>query len=151
MKTNKQTKQSKQSQRPSPLYNKLPKRVGRKEFNRHIKPYLSVGSRGPDTTISTYKIFNHILYVLHTGMQWYNLPMGRDRVKWQAIYYHHNHWSKDGSYQRVFAASLVWLRDNDLLELFVMHGDGSNAVAKKGGAVLATRVTSTSGVKRSST
>jgi len=148
MKTN---KRNKKSQRPSPLYNKLPKQVNRRDFNRYIQPSLSVGKRGPDTKVSTYKIFNHILKVLHTGMQWYNLDTGRDRVSWQAVYYHHNHWSKDGSYQRVFEASLVWLRDNDLLELFVLHGDGSNAVAKKGGAALATRVTSTSGVKRSST
>lgn len=133
------------------MYNKLPKQVTRREFNQYIKPHLSVGTRGPETKISTYKIFNHILYVLHTGMQWYNLPMGRDRVKWQAIYYHHNRWSKDGSYQRVFVASLVWLRDHDLLDLLVLHGDGSNAIAKKGGAASGTPATSTSGVKRSST
>src|SRR3989338_541058 len=97
MKTN---KPHKKSQRPSPLYNKLPKQVGRADFNRYIKPHLLVGTRGPDTKISTYKIFNHILKVLHTGMQWYNLDTARDRVSWQAIYYHHNHWSKDGSYSK---------------------------------------------------
>lgn len=148
MKTN---KRNKQSQRLSPLYNKLPKRVSRRDFNRHIRPHLSVGARGPDTKISSYKIFNHILKVLHTGMQWYNLNTGRDQVGWQAIYHHHNHWSKDGSYQQVFEASLVWLRDHNLLELFVLHGDGSNAVAKKGAAASGTRATSTSGAKRSST
>lgn len=148
MKTN---KRHKQSQRPSPLYNKLPKQVSRADFNRYIKPHLSVGARGPETKISTYKIFNHILKVLHTGMQWYNLDTGRDDVGWQAIYYHHNHWSKDGSYQGVFEASLMWLRDNDLLELFALHGDGSNAIAKKGGLASGTAATSTSGVKRSST
>lgn len=145
MKTN---KTNKKSQRPSPLYNKLPKQVTRKEFNRYIKPHLSIGARGPETKISSYKIFNHILKVLHTGMQWYNLDTGRHRVSWQMVYYHHNHWSKDGSYQRVFEASLVWLRDNDLLELFTLHGDGSNAVAKKGGLASATPATSTSGAKR---
>lgn len=145
MKTN---KQNKQSQRPSPLYNKLPKQVTRREFNQHIKPHLSKGARGPDTTISSYKIFNHILKVLHTGMQWYSLDTGRDNVSWQAIYYHHNHWSKDGSYQKVFEASVTWLRDNDLLDLFALHGDGSNAIAKKGGMASGTRATSTNGVKR---
>lgn len=145
MKTN---KPNKKSQRPSPLYNKLPKRVSRKDFNRYIKPYLRASTRGRHTKISTYKIFNHILKVLHTGMQWYNLNTGRDRVSWQAIYYHHNHWSKDGSYQQVFEASVTWLRDNDLLDLFALHGDGSNAVAKKGGVASATVVTSTSVAKR---
>lgn len=145
MKTN---KPNKKSQRPSPLYNKLPKRVTRKEFNRHIKPYLSVGSRGPETKISSYKIFNHILKVLHTGMQWYNLTTGRDRVSWQTIYHHYHRWSTDGSFQRVFAASLVWLRDNNLLDLFALHGDGSNAVAKKGAAESAIPATSTSAEKK---
>lgn len=139
---------NKKSQRLSPLYNKLPKRVTRAEFNRHIKPCLSVGSRGPDTKISSYKIFNHILKVLHTGMQWYNLDTGRDRISWQAIYHHYHRWSTDGSFQRVFAASIVWLRDNNLLELFALHGDGSNAVAKKGAAASATAATSTSGEKK---
>ena|SRR3989338_2240002 len=142
MKTN---KPNKKSQRPSPLYNKLPKKISRRDFNQYLQPHLSVGHK---TKISTYKIFNHILKVLHTGMQWYNLNTGRDRVSWQAIYYHHNHWSKDGSYQRVFAASLVWLRDNHLLELLILHGDGSNAVAKKGGTASVTPATNTSGVKR---
>lgn len=146
MKTN---KRNKRSQRPSVLYNKLPKQLGRKDFNRYIKPHLSVGARGPDPKISLFKIFNHILYVLHTGMQWYNLkPRG---VSWQAVYYHHNHWSKDGSYQRVFASSLVWLSDNDLLDLSILHGDGSNAVAKKGGAAWPTLATNTRKAKRWST
>jgi len=145
MKTN---KRNKTSQRPSPLYNKLPKRVTRAEFNHHIKAHLSVGSRGPDTKISSYKTFNHILKVLHTGMQWYNLDTGRDRVSWQTVYHHYHRWSTDGSFQRVFAASLVWLRDNDLLELLALHGDGSNVIAKKGVVGLATPAISTSGVRR---
>ncbi len=84
-------------------------------------------------------------------MQWYNLDTGRDPVGWQAIYYHHNHWSKDGSYQRVFAASVVWLRDHGLLELFALHGDGSNAIAKKGGVASGTAATSINEAKRWST
>jgi hypothetical protein len=148
MKTN---KPNKKSQRPSPLYNKLPKRVTRAEFNRYIKPYLSVGSRGPVTKISSYKIFNYILKVLHTGMQWYNLDTGRDRVSWQMVYHHYHRWSTDSSFERVFVASLAWLHSNNLLELFALHGDGSNAIAKKGVVELAIPATSTSGVKKSST
>jgi len=145
MKTN---TQNKKSQRPSPLYNKLPKRVTRAEFNRYIKPYLSVGRRGPATKISSYKIFNHMLKVLHTGMQWYNLDTGRDRVSWQAIYHHYHRWSCDGSFERMFKASLAWLADNNLLDLFALHGDGSNVVAKKGVVGLATADTSISEVRK---
>ena len=124
-------KKKKVSQRPHPLYNKLPVRVSRKEFNRHIKPHLSKGNRGPDPKISWYRIFNHILYVLHTGIQWQELNTG-NKIHWSNIYRHHNRWSKDGSYQKMFEASLAWLRDNNKLDLSVLHGDGSNTVAKKG-------------------
>jgi len=49
-------------------FNKLPVKVSQKDFNQYIRPYLSKGKRGPDPNISYYKIFNYILYVLHTGL-----------------------------------------------------------------------------------
>ena len=131
--------------------NTLPIKVSRKDFNRHIKPHLSVGKRGPETKISTYKIFNHVVKALHTGTQWYQYDTGRDNLHWSNIYRHHNHWSKDGSYEKLFIASLTWLKDNDLLDLFVIHGDGSNAVAKKGETESATPVTNTRKVRKSLT
>ena len=133
------TKQNKKvSQRPSPLYNKLPTRVSREEFTKHIEPCLSWGSRGPKVSISRYKIFNHILYVLHTGMQWEQLPTN-EKIHWSNIYRHHNRWSKDGSYQEMFIASVTWLKKKDMLDLSILHGDGSNTVAKKGAKASATR------------
>lgn len=140
------TRNKHKSQRAKGEYNTLPIKVSLKEFNRYIKPYLSVSPLGPTTRISTFKIFNHILYVLHTGMQWYNLkPQG---VKWGAIYHHHLRWSKDGSYQQLFVVSLNWLKENDNLDLTVLHGDGSNAIAKKGAVESATLATSTSGERK---
>src|SRR5579872_4108390 len=130
--------QHQQSQRAQKEYNSLPTKVSLPDFNRHIKPYLSVGSRGPDTELSAYQIFNYILEVLHTGMPWYRL---KSPVRYTNIYRHHNHWSKDGSYAKVFEASLTWLMQEDLLDLFAIHGDGSNAVAKKGVKVSATPAT----------
>lgn len=118
-----------QSQRAWKEYHSLPTKVALKDFNRHVKPYLSVGTRGPDTDLSVYQIFNYVLEVLHTGMPWYRL---KSPVRYTNVYRHHNRWSKDGSYERLFAASLEWLSENDLLDLFSLHGDGSNAVAKKG-------------------
>jgi len=145
MKTNTRNKK-KVSQRARREYNTLPIKVTLKEFNRYIKPHLSVPVYGPSTRISIYRIFNYVLYVLHTGMQWYNLkPQG---VGWQAVYHHHLRWSKDSSYQRIFEASLIWLKENDKLDLTALHGDGSNAVAKKGAAESATAVTSTSEARK---
>jgi len=112
--------------------NKLPIKVSRKNFNRYIKPHLSVGERGPQPKVSLYKTFNYILYVLRTGCQWAALPIRNHETSWQAVYTHHNHWSKDGSYGALPEESIKALKEQDKLDLSILHGDGSNTVAKKG-------------------
>lgn len=119
-------------EKPSVNRNKLPTKVSQKEFNKLIKPHLSKGKRGPKPKISFYKIFNYILYVLHTGIQWEQLKTYHNEIHWSNIYRHHNRWSKDGSYQNLFAQSIKKLRDHDKLDLSILHGDGSNTLAKKG-------------------
>lgn len=141
MRTKKQNG-AKKSQRAKPVYNKLPTKVTRRAFNTHINPHLSVGTRGPNTKVSRYKLFNYILYILHTGIQWEQLPCRG--ISWQAVYHHHNRWSKDGSYKQVFNGSLDFLDAQDNLDLSTLHGDGSNVVAKKGAPVSAIRGTNTS-------
>lgn len=113
-------------------FNKLPVKVNQKDFNKYINPYLSRGQRGPKLKISRYKIFNYILYVLHTGIQWENLPIRKKEISWNAIYQHHNNWSKNGSYENLLLNSIKVLRNNGKLDLSILHGDGSNTVAKKG-------------------
>lgn len=130
-------------------YNKLPTRVSRKDFNRFVKPYLSRGRRGPDPKISSYKIFNYILYVLHTGMQWKALRTCRNEISWQTIYHHHSRWSKDGSYERLFKASVERLDEHGKLDLSILHDDGSNTVAKKGAKKSATPDTNIKKAKKS--
>jgi transposase len=125
----------KQKSKPN-CYNKLPRKVTQNEFNTFIKPCLrKAKSRQPK--ISYYKIFNYILYVLRTGMQWDELRPTRKEISWQAIYYHHNKWSKDGSYRRLFENSIITLDALGKLDLTILHGDGSNVVAKKGAPALA--------------
>lgn len=122
---------------------KLPVKVSRADFNKYIKPFLSRGRRGPNPKISKYKIFNYILYVLHTGVQWKQLPVYRNEIHWSNVYRWHNRWSKDGSYQNLFESSVMFLRDNYKLDLSILHGDGSNTVAKKGAKESGTRDTNT--------
>lgn len=124
----------KQKVKKDTCYNTLPVKVSQKEFNRYICPYLSKGKRGPRSKVSLFKIFNYILYVLHTGTQWNQLLTYRNEIYWTNVYKWHNRWSKDGSYERLFSSSLLFLRDNHLLDLSILHGDGSNVVSKKGGA-----------------
>ena len=113
-------------------FNTLPIKVSQNDFNTHIKPHLSKGRRGPKPKISLYKFFNYILYVLHTGCQWEQIPIRKNETSWQAVYNKHNRWSKDGSYELLFTNSVSTLRSNGKLDLSILHGDGSNTVAKKG-------------------
>lgn len=76
--------------RKHPGTNKLPVKVSRRDFNRYIKPYLSVGKRGREPKVSVYKFFNYILYVLHTGCQWRALPVRKKETSWQSVYTRHN-------------------------------------------------------------
>lgn len=113
-------------------YDPLPKKVFQKAFNRYVDPYLSRARHGPKGKISRYKIFNYILYVLSTGIQWKALKTRNNEIYWSNIYKWHNRWSKDGSYANLFLHSVEILRDEGKLDLSILHGDGTNTIAKKG-------------------
>ena len=56
----------------------IPTSVTEEQFNVHILPYLSTAKRGFVCQIPLYKVFNYILYRLHTGCQWERLPIAPD-------------------------------------------------------------------------
>lgn len=122
---------------------KLPIKVTRKQFNKYINHFLSRGRRGPKPKISRCKTFNYILYVLHTGIQWNQLKTKRNEIHWSKVYKWHNRWSKDGSYQNLFESGIQQLMLANKLDLSILHGDGSNTVAKKGAMVSGTQDTNT--------
>lgn len=121
----------------------LPVKISRADFNKYIDPYLSRGRRGPANRVSRYKIFNYILFILHTGCQWNRLPIWRHEISWSGVYHHHARWSKDGSYRNLFESGVERLHLANKLDLSVLHGDGSNTVAKKGVSESATPDTNT--------
>jgi hypothetical protein len=114
------------------VYNRIPTNVSRKDFNRYIEPHLKRPKTGPKPKLSLYKIFHYILYVLHTGIQGDQLKTKRHELHYTNVYKWHNRWSKDGSYQTLFNASIIPLHQTAQLDTSVLHGDGSNAVVKKG-------------------
>jgi len=132
------------------IYNEIPKQVSRKDFNKYINPHLQKPKKGPKPKLSFYKIFNYILYVLHTGIQWRQLRTRRNEIHWSNVYKRHNKWSKDGSYEKLFSASIIHLRDTDQLDISIIHGDGSNTVVKKGVPASVTQDTNTRKVIRNS-
>lgn len=111
---------------------KLPIKVSQKDFNKFIKPYLRKPVKGPAHKVSLYKIFNYILFVLHTGIQWNQLETYKNELHWSNVYKWHNRWSKDGSYQRLFESSVEYLNSQGKIDWSCLHGDGTNTVAKKG-------------------
>ena len=113
-------------------YNPLVKRVSQKEFNKYILPQLRKPVKGPKPKLSLYKIFNYVLYVLSTGCQWEQLPIYRNEIHWSNVYKWHNRWSKNGSYQNLFESTVDLLNQRGKLDTSILHGDGSNTVAKKG-------------------
>ena len=56
--------------RKRPIMSKIPTRLTEKQFAEHIDHYLSKAKRGFTCQIPRYKVFNYILYWLHTGCQW---------------------------------------------------------------------------------
>ena len=138
------------TQKVPPRYKGIPKQVSRKDFNRYIWfPHLSKRVKGPKPKLSFYKIFNYTLYVLHTGIQWNQLRTQRNELHGSNIYKWHNCWSKDGSYEQLFEASVIHLLDTHQLDTSRLHGDGSNTVVKKGGMASGIQDTNTKRVKKS--
>ena len=123
---------------PHAPYHHLPVRVSRKMFDRYFSPFLSIPERGPKLKVPLWKIFNYILYQLHTGCQWDELPIAVNRVTRKpeisssAVWKWFHRWSTDRSFEMAFVNSVKELRDRKKLRLKWLHGDGSNTVAKKG-------------------
>ena len=56
----------------------IPVSLTEEQFNEHIRPYLKTARRGYECKIPLHKVFNYILYRLHTGCQWHRLPIDSD-------------------------------------------------------------------------
>lgn len=59
----------------------------------------------------------------------------KKEISWQAVYYHFQKWSADGSLQRVWHASIQTIRP--ALAMSQLNLDGSHVIAKKGGESVA--------------
>ena len=117
----------------------IPTKIGEEDFNEFFLPQLSMPKRGPKCKISYHKIFNYILKVLYTGMQWKELPIDinpetkQPEIHYSNVYKHFAKWQTDGSWESAFHSSVEVLAKEGKLDMSVIHGDASNTVAKKGG------------------
>ena len=133
---------------PKPATTPIPVQLSENEFTTFILPHLSMPKRGPKCKLGYHRLFNLILWVLYTGMQWKCLPAptdtnGKPAIHYTTVYRAFAKWADDGSLWQAFVARVRHLAAEKQLDLSVLHGDGTNTVAKKGAMALATRATST--------
>jgi transposase len=138
-----------------PATTPIPVQLSETEFTACIFPHLTMPKRGPKCKLGYHRIFTLILWVLYTGMQWKCLPVppdvhGKPAIHYTTIYRVFAKWADDGSLWQAFIASVAHLSAEKHLDLRVLHGDGTNTVAKKGGMVLATLGTNIGKGRRSS-
>ena len=138
-----------------PATTPIPVQLSETEFTAFIFPHLSMPKRGPKCKLGYHRVFNLILWVLYTGMQWKCLPVpkdtnGKPAIHYTTVYKVFAKWADDGSLWQAFIASVAHLAAEKQLDLRVLHGDGTNTVAKKGGMALGIRGTNTRRARKSS-
>ena len=72
---------------PQPATTPIPVQLSELEFDAFILPHLSTPKRGPKCKLGYYRVFNLILWVLDTGMQWKCLPVPQDPQGKPVIHY----------------------------------------------------------------
>ena len=138
-----------------PATTSIPVQLSEPEFEAFLLPHLSMPKRGPKCKLGYYRVFNLILWVLYTGMQWKCLPVptdahGTPAIHYTTVYKVFAKWADDGSLWQAFVASVRHLAVEKQLDLSVLHGDGTNTVAKKGAMASVIPATSTRKGRRSS-
>ena len=122
----------------NPCWQAIPTKLSLEQFEEFVLPHLSRGRRGPPPTLSLHKIFNYILQLLYMGCQWKMLPIERNakglpEIHYTRIYRAMRRWQANGFIDKIFSGSVRKLHQDQLLELTVIHGDGTTTAAKKGG------------------
>jgi len=116
----------------------IPVQLSDTEFTAFILPHLTMPKRGPKCKLGYHRLFNLILWVLYTGMQWKCLPVphdahGKPAIHYTTVYRVFAKWADDGSLWHAFLASVQHLAVEKHLDTSVLHGDGPTPWPKKGG------------------
>jgi hypothetical protein len=139
---------------PKPATTPIPVQLSDTEFTACILPHLTMPKRGPKCKLGYHRLLNLILWVLYTGMPWKCLPVphdanGKPAIHDTTVYRVFAKCADDGSLWHAFLASVPHLAVEKHLDTSVLHGDGTNTVAKKGGMGWGIRGTNTTRARRS--
>ena len=119
-------------------WREIPTELSPERFQEFVLPHLTVGSRGPPPKLSLHALFNYILKLLYLGCQWKELPIekdatGRRVIHHIRIWHQFRRWVADGCFNAIFEGTVLTLHQAELLDVSVIHGDGTTTAAKKGG------------------
>ncbi len=95
-----------------PATTPIPVQLSAPEFTAFLLPHLSMPKRGPKCKLGYHRVFNLILWVLYTGMQWKCLPVphdtdGKPAIHYTTVYRVFAKWADDGSLWQAFVASVA--------------------------------------------
>src|SRR5262245_36185388 len=102
--------------------------------------------RGPKCTLGYYRVFNLILWVLYTGLQWKGLSVptastGQPAIHYTTVYKVFAKWADAGSLWRAFVASVRHLAAAKQLPPTLLLGEGTITLDKEGPLACAARGT----------
>jgi transposase len=117
---------------------RIPVSLTEYEFNEFIFPHLPVNKLGRPHSISYFKRFNYILTFLYTGCQWHMLPIeknadGKPEIHYTSVFKQFQKWAFSAAILQIFENSVVRRNEYRLLDLSILHGDGTTTMAKKVG------------------
>jgi hypothetical protein len=116
----------------------IPVQLSATAFEHLLLPPLSLPKREPQCKLGSHRPFTSLLKGLYTGMPGKALPIakgprGKAELHYTGIFNLFACWAADGSLERAFIAAVNHLADTQKVDLSLLHGDGSNTVANKGG------------------
>jgi hypothetical protein len=111
-----------------PVTTPIPVQLSGNEFHAFIFPHLSIPKRDPKCKLGYHRVFNLILWVLYTGMQWKCLPVpidarGKPAIHYTTVYRAFAQWAHDRSLWQAFVASVAHLAAEKHLDLSILHGE----------------------------
>ena len=113
---------------------RIPVKLTEAQFDEFVLKHIPSRRSGPRYKIADYKIFNYILYFLHTVCQWKMLPIaldinGNPEIHYTRLFRIFQKWNAHGSFLHMFENSVLALFENGQLDTSVIHGDGTTTLA----------------------